>query len=101
MSNTTALIAPLTIEFGQIRTVTSAERAIMRASIDLRWYGMEHPSANDWANNLEALTMAIFATTGETPADLLVRLASKIDRAYARQEKESAAMARRLGLTSN
>lgn len=99
MLNTTiTLIAPLTIDYGQIRTVTSAERAIMRASIDLRWYGMEHPSADDWANQLEALTMAIFVTTGETPEALLIRLASKIDRAYTRQEKESAAMAKRLGL---
>lgn len=99
MSNTTALTAPLTIDFGQVRTVTSAERAIIRASIDLRWYGPTHPSANDWANNLEALTIAIFATTGETAEALLERMASKINRAYARQEKESAEMAKRLGFT--
>jgi hypothetical protein len=94
---TTPLIASLTIDFGDIRTVISAERAIARASIDLRWYGMEHPSADQWARDLEALTMAIHATTGETPAALLERMAPKIDRAYARQEKASAEQARRLG----
>lgn len=98
MSNTIALIAPLTIDYGQIRTVTSAERVIIRLSVDLRWYGMTHPSADEWVNGIEALTLAIFATTGETPEALLGRMDSKITRAFDRQEKESAAMAKRLGL---
>lgn len=94
---TTALISPLKIQFGQIRTVTSAERAIIRASIDIRWYGSSHPHHGQWLNDLEALTLALFVTTGETPEDLKVRMAPKINRAYARQERESEAMAKRLG----
>lgn len=93
----TKLIAELTIDYGQVRTVTSAERKIIELSCDIRWYG-EHPSLDGWMNDIEALGLAIWATTGEPVADLMARMDAKIDRAFARRERESAAMAKRLGL---
>lgn len=94
---TTALTSPLTIEFGVIRTVTSAERKIIELACDIRWYG-DHPSLDQWMNDIEALGLAIFATTGETMADLMDRMDAKIERSFARRVKESEAMAKRLNL---
>ena len=91
------LLAPLSIDYGQVRTVTSAERKIIELACDIRWYG-DHPSLTDWMDWIEALGLAIFATTGETVADLMARMDVKIDRAFARRERESEAMARRLHL---
>jgi hypothetical protein len=92
------LVAELTIDFGAIRTVTSAERAIIRAAVDLRWYGPTHPDADQWTRDLEALLLALTVTTGEQAPEILERMDHKIDRAFKRQEKESAEMAKRLGL---
>jgi len=94
---TTKLIAELNIDHGQVRTVTSAERKIIELSCDIRWYG-DHPSLDQWMDDIEALGLAIFATTGEPVADLMARMDAKIDRAFARRVKESDAMAKRLGL---
>jgi len=49
-------------------------------------------------NDIEALGLAIWATTGEPVADLMGRMDAKIDRAFARRVKESDAMAKRLNL---
>lgn len=91
------LLAPLSIDYGMVRTVTSAERKIIELSCDIRWYG-DHPSLGQWMNDIEALGLAIFATTGETVADLMARMDVKIDRSFARKVREGDAMARKLGL---
>lgn len=98
MSKTQKLAVEMQIDGGAIRTVTSAERAIIRLSVDIRWYGPEHPTADTWANEIEAALIALHVTTGEPRNLILERLSDKIDRSFTRQERESAAMAKRLGL---
>lgn len=96
---TIKLIAELnTSGAGTVRTVVSAERKIIEQATSLRWYGPEHPSAGEWADDIEACILAIAATTGEQAADLLGRLDARIDRSFARQTRESEQMARSLRL---
>lgn len=91
------LFSAVRVDHGDIRTVTSAERAIIRASVDIRWYGPTHPTAAQWATDIETLLLAISVTTGETSAAILERLAKSIDRSFARQTREGIAQAKRLG----
>ncbi len=91
------LFSAVRVDHGDVHTVTSAERTIIRSSVDIRWYGPTHPDAEQWAANIETLLLAITVTTGEQPADILARLSKSIDRSFKRQMRESMAQAKRLG----
>lgn len=80
---------PLRVDYGDVRTVLSAERVIRRLSVDLRWYGPDHPSAGDWAKGIEDCAQAIEATTGESVPTIMERLSDAIERSFTRQEKEA------------
>ena len=86
---TIKLVAPLNIEYGKVTTVLSAERKIRELSATLRWYGPDHPSADEWARNIIACAQAIEATTGESVPDLMVRLDPAIERTWKRMNTEA------------
>ena len=94
---TIKLISELNIDNSTVRTVTSAERMILLLAGDLRWYGIDHPCASQWADDIEAAAMAISVTTGEPIPALMARMDTKIERSFARREREAAAHAKKLG----
>lgn len=95
---TTALITTVnTSDYSTIKTLTSAERKYMEIEGDLRWYGT-HPSMDEWMNDRTDIVAAIIETTGEDLGAFYTRMAPKVDRSFARRQKESAEMARKLGL---
>lgn len=94
---TIPLLATVHVNFGEIKTVISAQRAIINASADIRWYGPDHPDCEQWVSDIEALLMAITVTTGEPQESILERLATPIDRAFVNRKRESIKHALRCG----
>ncbi|AXN53371.1 hypothetical protein PBI_THONKO_101 [Mycobacterium phage Thonko] len=90
-TGTVKLVSPIRVDYGDVRTVKSAERVIMRESVSLRWYGPEHPSAGEWVKGIEKCLAAIAETTGETVPAILDRLDGPIERSFKRQVRESEA----------
>lgn len=86
---TIKLVNEVNYRFVTARTVLSAEREIIKAFVDIRWYGVEHPSLNEWVTGIDKLTAAIEETTGEATADLIARLDERIERSFAAQLKAS------------
>ena len=88
---TIKLAVPVTIDHGAVTTVLSAERKIRELFSVLRWYGPEHPQADDWVTGIRNCAEAVEATTGESPAALIERLSPAIERTWnamvARSEK--------------
>jgi hypothetical protein len=80
------------------RTVLSAEREIIAAFVDIRWYGPEHPSANEWVEVIEIMAEAIEDTTGEERTAVIARLDNRIERSFKAQVKASEKHYARLGL---
>lgn len=86
---TIKLTKTVTVGFSTARTVLSAEREIIGAFVDIRWYGIDHPSTNEWVETIEAMTHAIHDTTGEATESIIARLGDRIERSFKAQVKQS------------
>lgn len=86
---TIKLKTPIRVDYGDVKTVLSAERKIRELSVDLRWYGPTHPSADMWIDGIVRCAAAIAETTGETVPEIMQRLDDKIERSYRAAVKRS------------
>lgn len=86
---TIKLARTVTVGFSTARTVLSAEREIIGAFVDLRWYDPTHPSAPEWVATIDAMADAITEVTGEAKADIIARLDDRIERSFRNQVKAS------------
>lgn len=86
---TIKLNIPVRVDYGDVRTVLSAERVIRGLATDLRWYGPDHPSADEWMDGIQTCAEAISLTTGETVPAIMERLDDAIERTHAARVKAS------------
>lgn len=86
---TIKLARTVTVGFLTARTVLSAEREIIGAFVDIRWYGIDHPSLGEWVATIDAMAEAITEVTGTEKAQIIASLDERIDRSYKAQYKAS------------
>lgn len=95
---TIALATTVKTADSTIKTVTAAERFIVKTTVDINWYGPKHPDVRTWVGDLGKVQAALAEMTGESLIEISTRLAATIHRSHARRTAESAKMARKLGL---
>jgi len=90
MSKTIKLAREVRIGFSTARTVLSAEREIIGAFVDIRWYGPEHPSATEWVETIEGMAAAITEVQPERTFPRIINdLNDRIERSWKYQRGQS------------